>query len=370
MCIHDAQWTVGFQLQVEVIGTPGAETTPVAAGADHTLAVLEDGTVWAAGSNASGQLGVDPTDPLSGLLVAATANSAQLDAASTGTSSGTLVPGMTSVRSVAAGNGYSLGLTSTGAVWSWGDNSFGQLGDGSSAPKRSIPAPVPGVSGFVKISAGQRHALALTSQGHVWAWGENNIGQLGDGSVGAPRSKPVQVAGLNGVVDIAAGSKFSLALDRYGIVWAWGTDDDGELGNDVAKTSSPVPVQVALDGPGKSLAAGADHAVVAMADGTVRSWGSNALGQLGIGDATVARSTTPVQVPGLVGTTTVGAGAANSFAVHGSTSTLSGWGKNNQYQLGDNQSPPIQPRVGAGSCRRPVQWCDDRRRRPRPHRRC
>ena len=144
---------------------------------------------------------------------------------------------------------------------------------------RSSPGEVTGLSGVKAIAAGERHRLALTNDGKVWAWGENDRGQLGDGTT-TPRATPVQVVGLTDVLSIAAGARHSLAIGKGFAVMAWGADDAGQLG-DGKTTDSPTPVTV----PGVTaiaLAAGAKHSVALTTDAKVFGWGSNAECQLGI----------------------------------------------------------------------------------------
>src|SRR5207253_6806354 len=119
----------------------------------------------------------------------------------------------------------------TGAVWAWGKNSLGQLGQGSINPE-GIPSPVIVVdlTDVTVIAAGFDHALALKSDGSVWAWGDNGKGQLGNGAMPFPSSVPVKVCCLGDVVAIAAGESHSLALKRDGSVWAWGGNDLGQPG--------------------------------------------------------------------------------------------------------------------------------------------
>lgn len=134
---------------------------------------------------------------------------------------------------LAAGAFHTLALKSGGTVWAWGDNFYGQLGNGtlSNHPDSSIPVQVPDLTGVVSIAAGYAHSLALKSDGTIWAWGTNTYGQLGDEST-TTRFTPVQVSVLtdHDVVAIAAGYAYSLALKSDGTVWAWGNNSYGELG--------------------------------------------------------------------------------------------------------------------------------------------
>ena len=140
---------------------------------------------------------------------------------------------------IAAGGYHSLALDGTGAVWTWGDNEFGQLGDGTTT-NRFAPVTVSGLSNVVTVAAGQYHSLALDATGIVWAWGRNDAGQLGDGTT-TDRPAPVQVGGLSNVVAIAAGEHHSVALCADGTIWAWGANDAGQLG-DGSTTEQHAPI--------------------------------------------------------------------------------------------------------------------------------
>ncbi|MFF5206378.1 RCC1 domain-containing protein [Streptosporangium sp. NPDC000396] len=215
------------------------------------------------------------------------------------------------VVSVSAGANYSLALLSNGTVESWGRNDEGQLGDGTFADNHT-PGTVVGLSGIVAIAAGSAHGLALRNDGTVWAWGLDNNGQLGNGGANTNSPVPVQVVGTGGtgvltnVVAIAADGNHSLALLNNGTVRSWGNDSDGQLGDGGANTDSPFPVQVVgTGGPGvltnvRRIAAGSAHSLALLADGTVRTWGDDSSGQLGNG-APNADSPFPVQVVGTGG---------------------------------------------------------------------
>src|SRR5690606_13204900 len=127
------------------------------------------------------------------------------------------------VQAITAGYQHTCALTTTGAVWCWGRNGFGQLGDGST---NTQPAPVQ-VSGLpsniITITAGDQHTCALTDTGAAWCWGYNQYGQLGDGASNSPETTPVQVSGFpSDVTAIAAGSWHTCALTDTGDAWCWG----------------------------------------------------------------------------------------------------------------------------------------------------
>jgi alpha-tubulin suppressor-like RCC1 family protein len=183
------------------------------------------------------------------------------------------------------------------------------------------------------------HTLYVKDNGTVWAWGSNNKGQLGDGTT-TDRTTPMQVSGLAGVSAIAAGSAHSVALKNDGTVWTWGSNSNGQLGNGT-KTDSKTPVQVSNLAGITSIAAGSAHTVALKNDGTVWAWGSNSNGQLGNGTAGPGTdSSTPVPAIGLIGVIAVTAGQNHSVALRNipvliNDGTVWAWGSNSNGQLGN-----------------------------------
>jgi alpha-tubulin suppressor-like RCC1 family protein len=220
------------------------------------------------------------------------------------------------------------------AAMSWGDNAFGNLGNGTTT-NRDLPGAVKKLgTGVVQVSAGGFHGLAVTSNGTVWAWGENNAGELGNGTK-TSSSTPVQVTGMTGVIQVAAGNGFSLALRSNGTVWAWGTDTLGQLGNGVTRLTQVTPVEVTgLTGVAK-IAAGSDFSLALRSDGTVWAWGHNAHGELGNG--TTVNSSVPARVSNIFQVTGIAAGADASLATRTSSTGTQvwAWGANADGQLGD-----------------------------------
>jgi alpha-tubulin suppressor-like RCC1 family protein len=263
--------------QVDLGGAlAGKRVIAVAAGEDFSLALTDEGRVYSWGSNQRGQLGNGTTTD-SSVPVAVDASGA--------------LSGKT-ITKIAAGLGHAVALASDGKVITWGFNSNGQLGIGSAATQVLVPTAVESTGvlagkSVTAIAAGYFHSLALGANGHIYAWGFNFIGQLGDGSTD-DRSVPVEVARTGPLSDqtvsaIAAGGYHSLAATSAGNVVSWGDyiqfvtpGDGGEL----------LPVAVPLAGARVAkLAAGLFYSVALTDDGRILSWGESRYGQLGIGQS-------------------------------------------------------------------------------------
>lgn len=169
------------------------------------------------------------------------------------------VPGLTGVADVAAGGGganygntyeHGLAVKTDGTIRAWGFNNRGQLGRGSLSPSSTVtPAQITSLSGISAVSAGAYHSLGLKTNGTVAAWGSNSHGQIGTGQTAASVTSPTIVPGLSGIVYVSAGANSSFAMDQNGNVWAWGDNTYGQLG-DGTTTSRNTPVLIYGDGNG------------------------------------------------------------------------------------------------------------------------
>jgi alpha-tubulin suppressor-like RCC1 family protein len=342
--------TNGSTIPATVFLPAGATATAIAGGLNHSLALTSTGQVLAWGNNSSGQLGNG------GTTTSTIANSVNL-------------PVGTTVTAIAAGYSHSLALTSNGQVLAWGDNAYGQLGNGTTTTSTTpIVVSLPSGITVTAIAAGSSgsHSLALTSTGQVLAWGINNVGQLGNGTnstVGCRCiTSPVQVLLPSGttVTALASNTDHSLALTSTGGVLAWGSNSSGQLGNSTLTTTysnTPVPVGLPSGTTITAIAAGNFHSLALTTSGQVFAWGANGSGQLGNGTTTTSGCwciITPaaVSLPSGTSVTAVAGGNDYSLALT-STGQALAWGYNFNGQLGNgtttNSSTPVSISLPSGT---------------------
>jgi alpha-tubulin suppressor-like RCC1 family protein len=349
---HLAGWLVGTLIAACTVGA--VDTVPA-------LATPAEVVAW--GYNGAGQLGNGTT---------------------TSSTLPVLVSGLGSVPEISAGLAHSLARTSSSGVLAWGENISGALGDGtntnsdvpvgSSLPPGDLAEAI-SAGGDAEVLGGQTgdgYSLAVLQSGRVAAWGQNTSGQLGNGT-GTNSNVPVEVCAvgaaapcsagngnvLEGVRAVSAGGDHSLALLSNGTVVAWGSNGSGELGNGTT-TSSQVPVKVNLSLPSgvtvTAISAGLEHSLALLSNGTVRAWGEDLFGELG--DGTFTRSINPAAVCAvgamapcsegngnvLTGASAIAAGADHSIALLGGGSAVA-WGDNEQGELGNGSSSPLESNV-------------------------
>lgn len=282
----------------------------ITAGNSHNLAIKTTGTLWAWGSNADGQIGVGSN--------AARFNSPQQIGIATDWSK------------ISTGDEFCIALKTDGTLWTWGDNTYGQLGDNSTADKNA-PVQVGTATDWIQISAGTDHALALKSNGTLWAWGRNNVGQFGTAS---PTSSlvPIQIGTDTNWNKIFAAREHSIAVKTDFTYWVWGANTNGQFGNGTT-TSSATPTAITGFNNPVHLSKGHQHSVIIKQDGTLWSSGGNASGQLGNGNNT--QQTTPIQENTLATNWMIVSSRVSHTAALKSDGTLYTWGANLFGQLGD-----------------------------------
>jgi alpha-tubulin suppressor-like RCC1 family protein len=307
-------------------GTTVNKTTPtqigtatnwqtVSTGTNHSLAIKTDGTLWAWGVNSSGQLGNNSTTNSLIPIQVGTANNWQ---------------------SISAGGEFSLALRTNNTLWAWGDNFYKQLGLGTFVPNQLAPVQVGSDADWYLISAGSSHSLAVKLSGPLYSWGSNTFGLLGIGSSSSTgASTPTLVPSSVPWKSISAGSLHNVAIKDDNTLWAWGTNDFGQLG-DNTWTIRTSPIQIGLDTNWLSAVAGSSFSAAMKTTNTLWTWGLNNKGQLG--DNTLINKQVPTQLGTSNSWTTVSAGGWQVIARSSPTifaTNTSSWGNNEFGQLGD-----------------------------------
>jgi alpha-tubulin suppressor-like RCC1 family protein len=254
------------------------------------------------------------------------------------------VPSLSGITSVAAGGDHALAVKSDGTVWAWGADDQSQCGDGGTSDLL-VATQLSGLANIVSVAAGQVNGFAIDNGGNLYAWGNNDNGQLGDGTTNS-QSTPEAITSVTGVVKVVSSPNFTLALKSDGTVWATGSNGNGALGDGTYNNENyfqPVP---GLSGV-KDIAVGWGHALALLSNGTVWSWGYGWDGELGHGTFNPGTNF-PQQVVGLPPAVAVEAVDSKSFVLL-ADGTLRCFGGNAQGNLGagfgnvQNQASPIQP---------------------------
>jgi alpha-tubulin suppressor-like RCC1 family protein len=335
------------------------DVVAIAAGGWHTVALKSNGTVYAWGLNTFGRLG-DGTITNSSIPVQVKDPQPEDPSAV-----------LTDVVAIGAGEHHTVALKSNGTVWAWGDNRNGQLGDGT-LEERHYPVHSTNLGlAWNAIAAGYHHSLALKSDGTLQAWGYNYSGQLGDNNAPTNSSVPVRIGSDTDWTAIAGAGWHTVALKSGGTLWAWGFNNDGQLGDDCIPspdpnadcTNSSTPVQESTGATDwVAVAVGRLHNAALKSGGTLWVWGSNTWGQLGDGcipwpspDYDCIDSSTPVQEStGATDWVAIAAGDRHTVALK-SSGTLWVWGQNDFGQLGDGCILPPDPNADCTYSSTPVQ---------------
>jgi alpha-tubulin suppressor-like RCC1 family protein len=266
-----------------------------------------------------------------------------------------VIGGFTDWCQVAGGYQHGVALRTNGTAWAWGRNQLGQLGDGTTINRSSPVSVIGGFTNWCQIVGGYRHTTALRANGTIWSWGSNNYSQLGDGT-NISKSSPVSVIG--GFTDWCQVSTNAgnhvVALRTNGTLWAWGAGYNGQLGNGNVNTqSSPVSVVGGFTDWSRVSAGGSGFTLAIRTNGTAWTWGNNINGQLGNGTTTTTSSPVSV-IGGFTDWCQVSAGWRHVIAVR-TNGTLWAWGGNAAGALGDgttvNKSSPVSVIGGF------TNWC-------------
>lgn len=279
----------------------------------HNAGIKTDGTLWCWGANEWGQLGLgDEIDRLT---------PTQLDK-------------NIHWQSVACGSGHTVAIKDDGTLWSFGNNWRGQLGWGfyyniGDKVDYSSPVQIGKDNNWKSAFCGDAYTIGLKTDGTIWAWGENQYGQLGLlSTINCPM--PFQIGTDNRWQSVSCGWYHTVALKSNGTLWAWGYNSTGQLGlGDTENRLSPV--QVGADTDWQAVACGGLHTVALKTNGTLWAWGCNSNGQLGLGDT--AKRTTPVQIGTDNHWKSVSCGGDHTMAIK-TDDSLWVWGWNLQGQLG------------------------------------
>jgi alpha-tubulin suppressor-like RCC1 family protein len=265
---------------------PSNTWTSVAAGGETSFGIRKDGSLWAWGLNASGELGLGNST----------------------TRYGPTRVGTALWRSVASSGSHTLAIKTNGSLWAWGLNASGQLGL-NSVNDSLVPVRIGTATGWRSVSAGYGFSLAIKNNNTLWTWGSNQVGQLGDGT-SVQRNTPGQIAGL--YRSAAASGRHTLAIGTDGQLYGWGENTSGQVGNGTTSNQFNPVRALSTATNWKTLAAGTYHSAALKEDGTVWVYGDNTYGQLG--DGTTTRRTSPRQL-GLTNWATIAAGGYFTVAL-------------------------------------------------------
>ena len=296
----------------------------VDAGRDHSLAVKNNGELYAWGKNNNGVLG-DGTrnDRNTPTRIGTSSDWVQV--------------------STAGSNlyGHSLAVNTKGELYAWGKNDYGQLGVGDNTTTKLSPTRVGTAVNWARAAAGNQYSLAVNTSGELYAWGRNSYGQLGDGTT-IDRNTPTKIGSAADWSRIQAGFSHSLALNTKGELYAWGYNSYGQLGNGENKNHSS-PQKIGADADWVRIDAEGWRSSALKSSGELYTWGSNSSGQLG--DGTNTNRNTPTKVGTADNWSEAYAGAYHSAAVN-SKGELYTWGNSSNGKLGDgstaNRSSPVK----------------------------
>jgi alpha-tubulin suppressor-like RCC1 family protein len=252
----------------------GTNWKQVAGGTSHTAAIKTDGTLWTWGRNNNGQLGDNTT--ISELTPITT------------------FAGGTDWKQVAGGTSHTAAIKTDGTLWTWGANNTGQLGDNTTTQRNTPVTTFSGGTNWKQVTCGDAHTAAVKTDGTLWDWGSNGYGQLGDNTT-TQRNTPVTTfSGGTNWKQVSCGTNFTAAIKTDGTLWAWGRNNNGQLGDNTT-TQRNTPVTTFSGGTNwKQVSSGNIHMAAIKTDGSLWTWGSNFFGVLGINSYSPGGRRTPV----------------------------------------------------------------------------
>lgn len=277
----------------------------------QTLAIKNDGTLWAWGSNNKGQLGdgtnIDRNVP-------------------------TKIGNDSDWKYVAAGRQHSFAIKTDGTLWAWGPNNNGELGDGTNID-RNVPTKIGTDNNWLSIAAGLRYTMALKNDGTLWATGNNDYGQLGNGQPYIKTNIFSQIGNSNDWLLISTRTSTSSAIKKDGTLWTWGSNQNGQIGNGYDYPDIIIPTQIGNETNWKQIASGDFNISAIKKDGTLWTWGLNDYGQLG--DGTYVDKFTPNQIGNENNWQSIYTGGGHCGALK-TDGTFWMWGLNSAGQIGNN----------------------------------
>ena len=270
------------------------------------------------------------------------------DGTTTNKKSPTLTKVATNWKSISSGLSHSMAINSSGELYAWGGNRYGQLGDGNTSNAfRKSPVRV-GTATWTSVSCNKYQSIAINSSGELWAWGHNASGQLGDGTTTTPILSPKLIGTSTNWTYVSCGQNHSMAINSSGELWTWGSNAQGQLGDGTNNdTLSPKRIGTATNWI--SISAGANHSLAINSSGQLYAWGYNGVGQLGM---STGNMTSPTRIGTATDWESISCGVNNTMAIN-SSGELYVWGDNSYGQLGTGNTTNLSTPTRIGTS---INW--------------